>query len=114
MVLAWHRTPGTRTRRVRPGRIRPGTIRYRTIRHPTIRYGAAVAVALTLAVSAVAAAEPAASAGTAAATASCPWVHSRAPVASRWTVSPGRYALMVGDSSARLPLIAHVNLGGNG
>jgi beta-glucosidase len=34
--------------------------------------------------------------------------------ASRWTVSPGGYALMVGDSSASLPLIAHVNLGGNG
>ncbi|HEX5290780.1 MAG TPA: glycoside hydrolase family 3 C-terminal domain-containing protein, partial [Streptosporangiaceae bacterium] len=34
--------------------------------------------------------------------------------ASRWTVSPGRYALMVGGSSASLPLIAHVNLGGNG
>jgi beta-glucosidase len=34
--------------------------------------------------------------------------------AGRWTVSPGRYALMVGDSSASLPLIAHVNLGGNG
>ena len=33
--------------------------------------------------------------------------------ASRWTVTPGRYALMVGDSSARLPLVAHVNLGGN-
>jgi beta-glucosidase len=32
---------------------------------------------------------------------------------SRWTVTPGRYALMVGDSSASLPLIAHVNLGGN-
>ena len=34
--------------------------------------------------------------------------------ASRWTVTPGRYALMVGDSSASLPLIAHVNLGGHG
>ena len=33
--------------------------------------------------------------------------------ASRWTVTPGRYALMVGDSSASLPLVAHVNLGGN-
>jgi len=83
MVLAWHRTPGTRTRRARPGRIRPGRIRHGTIRYGTIRYGAAVAVALTLAGSAVAAAEPAASAGTAAAAASCPWVHSRAPVAQR-------------------------------
>jgi beta-glucosidase len=27
--------------------------------------------------------------------------------ASRWTVTPGSYALMVGDSSANLPLIAH-------
>jgi beta-glucosidase len=27
---------------------------------------------------------------------------------SRWTVSPGTYALMVGDSSANLPLTAHV------
>ena len=33
--------------------------------------------------------------------------------ASRWTVTPGRYSLMVGDSSASLPLIAHVTLGGN-
>jgi beta-glucosidase len=33
--------------------------------------------------------------------------------ASRWTVSPGSYALMVGDSSANLPLTAHVTLGGN-
>jgi beta-glucosidase len=30
--------------------------------------------------------------------------------ASRWTVSPGRYALMVGDSSASLPLITHVEV----
>ena len=28
----------------------------------------------------------------------------------RWTVSPGRYALMVGDSSASLPLAAHVEV----
>jgi beta-glucosidase len=86
MVLAWHRTPGTRTRRARPGRIRPGTvrpgtIRYRTIRYRTIRYGAAVAVALTLAGSALAGTGAAGTA--AAATASCPWVHSRAPVAQR-------------------------------
>jgi len=27
---------------------------------------------------------------------------------SRWTVTPGTYALMVGDSSASLPLLAHV------
>jgi beta-glucosidase len=33
--------------------------------------------------------------------------------ASRWTVTPGRYSLMVGDSSASLPLIAHVTLGGH-
>jgi len=83
MVLAWHRTPGTRTRRARPGRIRPGTVRHSTIRRCTVRYGAAAVVALTVAGSAVAAAEPAASAGTAATTASCPWVHSRAPVAQR-------------------------------
>jgi beta-glucosidase len=83
MVLAWHRTPGTRTRRARPGRIRPGRIRHGTIRYGTIRYGAAVAVALTLAGSAVAAAEPAASAGTVTTTASCSWVHSHAPVAQR-------------------------------
>jgi len=31
---------------------------------------------------------------------------------SRWTVTPGSYALMVGDSSASLPLTAHVTLGG--
>jgi hypothetical protein len=30
--------------------------------------------------------------------------------ASRWTVTPGRYSLMVGDSSASLPLTAHVTL----
>jgi beta-glucosidase len=30
--------------------------------------------------------------------------------ASRWTVSPGSYALMVGDSSANLPLIIHVEV----
>ncbi len=29
---------------------------------------------------------------------------------SRWTVSPGTYALMVGDSSANLPLVAHVTV----
>jgi len=28
----------------------------------------------------------------------------------RWTVSPGRYSLMVGDSSASLPLAAHVEV----
>jgi beta-glucosidase len=27
---------------------------------------------------------------------------------SRWTVTPGSYAFMVGDSSANLPLTAHV------
>jgi beta-glucosidase len=27
-----------------------------------------------------------------------------------WTVSPGNYALMVGDSSANLPLVAHVEV----
>jgi beta-glucosidase len=71
MVLAWHRTLGTRTHRARPG---------------PIRYGAAVAAALTLAGSALAAAAGAAvTAGTAAAAtaASCPWAHSRAPVAQR-------------------------------
>jgi beta-glucosidase len=30
-----------------------------------------------------------------------------------WTVSPGTYALMVGDSSANLPLIAHVTVPGD-
>jgi beta-glucosidase len=30
--------------------------------------------------------------------------------ASRWTVTPGSYALMVGDSSASLPLTAHVDV----
>jgi beta-glucosidase len=29
---------------------------------------------------------------------------------SSWTVSPGSYALMVGDSSANLPLITHVKV----
>jgi beta-glucosidase len=29
---------------------------------------------------------------------------------SRWTVSPGSYAVMVGDSSASLPLITHVEV----
>jgi beta-glucosidase len=29
----------------------------------------------------------------------------------KWTVTPGTYALMVGDSSARLPLTAHVKVG---
>lgn len=37
-----------------------------------------------------------------------------APSGTAPSVRPGRYALMVGDSSASLPLIAHVNLGGNG
>ena len=32
--------------------------------------------------------------------------------AGRWTVTPGTYALMVGDSSANLPLTTHVTLGG--
>ncbi len=66
MVLAWHRTPGTRTHRARAG---------------PIRYGAAVAAALTLASSALAATGAAVTAGT---------------------------------TAASLPLIAHVNLGGNG
>src|SRR5256885_2330869 len=52
MVLAWHRTPGTRTRRAGPG---------------TTRYGAAVAAALTLAGSALAATGAAATAATGAA-----------------------------------------------
>jgi beta-glucosidase len=30
--------------------------------------------------------------------------------AGRWTVTPGSYALMVGDSSANLSLIAHVDV----
>ena len=71
MVLAWHRTPGTRTRTAWP----------RTIRYGTIRYGVAVAATLTLAGSALAATGAAGTA--AAAAASCPWVHSRAPVAQR-------------------------------
>src|SRR5689334_6121586 len=71
MVLAWHRTPGTRTRTARP----------RTIRYGTIRYGAAVAAALTLAGSALV--TTGAGGTAAAAAASCPWAHSRAPVAQR-------------------------------
>jgi len=70
MVLAWHRIPGTRTHRARPG---------------PLRYGAAVAAALTLAGSALAATGAAVTMGTASAAtaASCPWGHSRAPVAQR-------------------------------
>jgi beta-glucosidase len=30
----------------------------------------------------------------------------------KWTVTPGSYALMVGDSSASLPLTAHVEVHG--
>src|SRR5689334_3559937 len=76
MVLAWHRTPGRRARTARPR-----TIRYGTIRYGAIRYGVGVAAALTLAASALAATGAAGTA--AAAAASCPWVHSRAPVAQR-------------------------------